>query len=381
MTSRSSAPRPSDVPNDRNLSMITDAARRVASLAGKSTELQLGRPSFQPKERYKSKDFDAGNFKPIKPLSGNPKIAFVDGGNLPVLETPAFSVHFERLYYNCFESGKRVSLGVPNRIEFFAVVNSVGDGDVRYETRLVPLDENLKNYLPDEKDLVFDSYDETLKTGLERVEISRVGNVARSFAEWMLASFVVNELDEGDIFVKDGTLHAPYTNETRYAEISYNNAKKKSILFCGVSKTSQLYTTTGLPIVAAIGRLARENKIKAPGYYENLVEITDPAHKADLNFARLHAKSDHTFRVEILQGQEKQKERIMAALAENSKDLSFPGYPYGLVDADKNARVSYDELGALRILLLSEIAKNKGFELFRDALLGSDAHDWLNRIV
>lgn len=361
--------------------MITEAAKKVAGLAGEMVELPLGRPSFRPAERYRAKDFDLRNFKPITPQDSGAKIAFIDGGNLSVIEAPSFTVQFERVYCNCFAGDARVALGLPNKIEFFVVVTSSGGERITYETHLVPLIEGHRKYLPDEKDLVFDSYDETMRTGLEQVEIPRIGDVARSFAEWNLAKLVAAELEKGDILVRDGTLHAPYTNETKYAEAAYDAAKKNGVLFCGVSKTSHLYTTTGLSLVAAIGRLARENKIKAPGYYENLVDITDPAHKADLNFARLHARSQNTLRIEILKGQESEKQKIMSQLAANSRDVSFPGYPYGLIDADKNARVSYDELDALRMLLLSEISKTKKFGEFKDFLAASDAHEWLNRVV
>ncbi len=361
--------------------MITEAAKRVASLAGSVVELPLGRPSFRPADRYKAKDFDTKNFQPIATTESDFKIAFIDGGNLSVIEAPSFAVQFERAYFNCFDGEKRAKLDLPNKIEFFAVVTSSGGDEVKYKTHLIPLVEEYKRYLPDEKDLVFDSYDETLRTGLEQIEIPRIGEVARSFAEWNLAKLVAGELEKGDILVRDGTLHAPYTNEMKYAEAAYEAAKRNGALFCGVAKTSHLYTTTGLPLVAAIGRLARENHIKAPGYYENIVDITDPAHRADISFARLHARSQNTLRVEILKGQEGEKPRIMSALAANSRDVSFPGYPYGLIDADKNARVSYGELDALRMLLLSEISKAKKFGEFKDFLAATDAHDWLNKIV
>lgn len=362
--------------------MITDAAKKIASLAKARIELPLGRPSFWPKDRYTSFDFDPKNFKQIACASPDSKIAFVDGGNLPLIKTPSFAVQFERVYFNCFDGDKRANLGLPHRIEFFAVVTSFSEGDgIKYKTEFVPLDEKSKKYLPDEKDLVFDSYDETLRTGAEQIEIPRVGEVARSFAEWKFAGFVIDELGKGDIFVKDGTLHAPYTNEAKYAEEAYGKAKASGVLFCGVSKTSQLYTTTGLPLVAAVSRLARENKVKAPWYYEQVVDITDPAHKADLNIAKLNANSDYVFRVEILKDQKNDKGKVMAALAGNSRDVSFPGYPYGLVDADKNARVSYDELDAMRLLLFSEISKGKTWGSFKDFLAGSEAHDFLNKIV
>ena len=380
--------------------MITDAAKNVASLAGEVTELPLGKPSFRPADRYKAKDFDVKNFRPIKTTAFKNKIAFLDGGNLPLIKAPSFSVHFARVYHNCFNGAERVNLGLPQKIEFFIVVSGFGGDDVKYKTSLIPLDENNRKYLPDEKDLIFDSYDSTMTTGGQQIEISRIGEVARSFAEWKMAAFVNRELKTrgspevnlcagslksepcvGDLFVRDGTLHAPYTNESKYADEAYKEAEKNGVLFCGVSKTSQLYTTTGLPLVVAIGRLARQNHIKAPGYYTNIVEITDPAHRADLSFARFHARAENTFRVEILKCQEAHRDKIMSALAESSKDLSFPGYPYGLIDADKNARVSYDELNALRTLLFSEISKTRRFNGFKDFLAGGEAHDWLNKIV
>jgi len=366
--------------------MITDAAKAIASLASKRIDLPLGKPSFQPADRYKSFEFDSKNFKKIDPLSQHShmrnKVAFLDGGNLAVIKTPSFAVHFERVYFNCFQGSERVTLQIPNKLEFFVVVTSSGEGgEITYTTQFIPLNEEHKKYLPDEKDLVFDSYDKTLVEGESRVEIPRIGDVARSFAEWEYASFVCNELSDGDVFVRDGTLHAPYTNQTEYAEEAYDVARKRGVLFSGVSKTSQLYTTTGLPLVAAINRLARDNNVQAPWYYENIVEITDPAHKAELNFAKFNPNSDYIFRLEILKGQEDKKDTIMAALVENSKDITFPGYSYGLVDADKNARVSFDQLDALRMVLFSEISKNNDFDGFKDFLAGSEAHDWLNKVV
>ena len=47
--------------------MITDAAKTIASLAGKRIDLPLGKPSFQPADRYRAFEFDSGNFKSGKP--------------------------------------------------------------------------------------------------------------------------------------------------------------------------------------------------------------------------------------------------------------------------------------------------------------------------
>ncbi len=64
--------------------------------------------------------------------------------------------------------------------------------------------------------------------------------------------------------------------------------------------------------------------------------------------------------------------KIFSALAENSQDPVFLGYPYGLVDADKNARVSNAEKGFLRTVFSSKIDLEKYNQL--------DAHDVLDKI-
>lgn len=360
--------------------MLTDATRRVAGMFGGQAELDLGKPVLQPTERYKAFPFGKKNFKKIEPIKG--RVAFLDGGNLPLIETPSFAVHFDRVYFNLFENNERVQMGLPSKIEFFVVLSSSTiSGEIEYKTDLFTLNEENKKFLPDEKDLVVNSFDESLRTGKERIEISRVGDIARSFSEWNYARFVIENLRAGDVFVRDGTLHAPYTNQSKYAEEAYKAAKANDVGFVGVSKTCHLYTSTGLPLVAAIARLARENNMCAPWYYEKIVEITDPAHKADLNFVKLNQDSKYVHRVEILQGQECQKAKIFGILASNACDISFPGYPYGLVEADKNARVSYRELEPLKMLLLSEISKTRNLDEFKEFLAASDAHDWLNKVV
>ena len=359
---------------------MINAAKQIAELAAKRISLPLGQPSFRPKQYYRSQDFDSKNFKKINLSKQESHTrAYLDGGNLPLIQTPSFAVQFERVYVSAFKGQERTNLGIPSKLEFFVVVTSNDSG--KYETEFISLNEDQNKFLPDKKDLVFDSYDETMSTGGQQIEIPRVGDVARSFAEWNYAKYVCEQLSDGDLFVRDGTLHAPYTNQTKYTEAAYETAKKNQVLFAGVSKTSHLYTTSGLPLVVAINRLARENKAEAPWYYENIVDSRDPSHKADINFAKLNGQSDYTFRIELLKGQEGHKENVMAMLAADSRDISFPGYPYGLVVADKNARVSYEELDSLKMMLFSEISKVSDFGDFKDFLAGSEAHEWLNRVV
>ena len=65
-------------------------------------------------------------------------------------------------------------------------------------------------------------------------------------------------------------------------------------------------------------------------------------------------------------------------MVSNSKDISFPGYPYGLIDADSVARVSGDGMDAYRVPLLSEISKRGGWKKVSRHVCSGDAHGVLD---
>lgn len=357
--------------------MLQRAAKEIADNFRLPTD--LGMPVFRPREHYETSPLLRENYHSITETTGS--IAFLDGGNLEVLSSPNYSVHFIRLYFSIFDDGiKRQKTKIPNRIEFFVAVESVFEKEVLFKTRLFPLHEEHKNFLPDPKDLVFSSIDETLQIGKERVNVSTIGGVSRSFAEWNLASHLLKE-EKIDLFVRDGTLHPAYTNEDTYAIKAQEAAIDSNTIFAGVAKTCRLFTTTGYSLIAAVSKLARNSNINDSWYFDNFVVSNNPSHKADINIAKLHDSAKFILRVELLKDQAQEKERAFALLASNSRDLSFPGYPYGLVDADKHAGVSQEELEPLKYLLLSEFAKNNKLQDMQDGSMAVTAHDWLDRIV
>jgi hypothetical protein len=69
---------------------------------------------------------------------------------------------------------------------------------------------------------------------------------------------------------------------------------------------------------------------------------------------------------------------ITSALASNSKDISFPGYPYGLIDADSFARVSGDEVDKYQVPLVSEISKLGKWKKVSRHICSGDAHSVLD---
>ena len=55
----------------------------------------------------------------------------------------------------------------------------------------------------------------------------------------------------------------------------------------------------------------------------------------------------------------KDVEMIVNQIANNAKDVVFPGYPYGLILADKFARISNNEKEQISLFLKNDKLKRK----------------------
>lgn len=367
--------------------MMTEAIKKlVEKLDSEIKEHDLGNPFFS-KPEYEAFPLEEKHFKQIERMESTRKLGFVDGGNLEILGAPNFSVQVNRVYYNVFDGKIRVHpKTLPPKVEFFsATFSSFKEGEIYYDTSIFPVKKEFKNYLPEESDLSFSSFDRTVMDGLLRADITRVASIARRFAEWEYAKSVVkSELGRGDVLVMDGTLQTAFTNESKYSSSAYKVAKKKGVIFTGLSKTSHLFTDTGLSLIGAMQKLSEDSKLPYNAWYYPIAEVVRQDHEASIFVVRLHPQAQRVFRYEIYKKQAdkldaKEMNEILARMALNSRDISFPGYPYGLIDADHRARVRVDEAERYRIKLFSEISKKEGrWAKFARHILAADAHNLLN---
>lgn len=363
------------------------ARKIIENLDRNIEEHDLGSPFFS-EPRYKTFPLSKENFKPIKEVETDRKIAFVDGGNQEALGAPNFSIQINRLCFNVFKAQSRViKSSLPARVEFFSATrSSFHDGEIFYDTSIFPLNEEFKDLLPEESDLSFNSFDRTVTIGTQRADISRVASIARRFAEWKYASHVVEEeLEKGDVIVMDGTLQTGFTNEYKYSNVLYNAARDKGVIVTGLSKTSSLFTDTGLSLLGAVRKLAEDNNMHSAWRFP-VAEAMTTDHEAIIFVIKLHPRAERVFRYEIYREQflelsEDEVNEILSQLMKNSQDVSFPGYPYGLVDADRFARVRDDEVEGYQILLLSEISKQGKWSKFARHIRAVDAHSVLNMLM
>jgi len=140
--------------------MSVDTIRKlVEKLDDQIIESDLGKPFFSNPE-YHTYPFDSPNFRPINMVKSERKIAFIDVGNQELIGAPNFSVQINRAYFNIFKGNKRVLPNlVPNKIEFFSVTFSrFKNGEIYYDTFILPIREKHLDFLPKEDDLSFSSF-------------------------------------------------------------------------------------------------------------------------------------------------------------------------------------------------------------------------------
>lgn len=367
----------------KNMSM--EISKKIAEFLDSCVaENELGQPCLGPD--YETYPFPPASFPPIRDAESKIRTAFVDGGNQEIVGAPNFSVQINRVYFNIFKGHERIlPKSLPRRVEFYSVTRARCDEDgIFYDTSVFPVKPEFEDLLPNQL-LSFNSMDRTVTLGNQRADISHVAAVARRFAEWEFAGHVLeNELDKGDVIVHDGSLQTSLTNEYKYLARAVEATMKKGVVFAGLSKTSTLFTTTGLSLLGAVRKLADDSGVEG-SWCLPIAKVDKVLHNAFIYVVKLHENAEYVFRYEIYGEQAKNMSEedlalVTSALASNSKDVGFPGYPYGLIDADSFARVSGDEIDAYRVMLMSEISKGGNWEKISRHICSREAHSVLDAL-
>jgi len=342
--------------------MDNSIIEEITKLLDKKAEFNDDFIDFSDK-RYKPLKIDKKNFNKIREIKTNKNIAFVDGGNAEILKTADLSFQLIRVYCTIYKDNKKIK---SKKREFYVLISAVNKEDrIKYKAKI------FNDKFLDEDDLLLDSFDETLKTGEHRVDISKTGEIARRLAELKIIDGLISELDSGDIILRDGDLQATVTNEGKYFDTIYKKALEKKVIICGLSKTSSLLTNKGNSAAFLLGN------ISPPGawYYYPTVEIENKEHQAEMFFIKLHEKSKHVFRFEVFKNNKFKIDEILALLKDNSKDPVFLGYPYGLIEADRFARIGNYEKEYQKTILSAKIGAR--LESFSAPL---NAHNILDKI-
>lgn len=217
--------------------------------------------------------------------------------------------------------------------------------------------------------------------------MERMASMARRFSEWTIAEHIIDsELEEGDIIIKDGSLQTSHVNENKYMDKVFQKAKSRGVIFTGLSKTCRLTTNTGFSLIASVEKFAKENNIQFDQWcYFPIARSIGKEHKAVIMVVKLNKNANTPFRFEILKDQtdkmsKKEIIEIISTIADYSRDITIPGYPYGLFDAHLWARVRNEDLINYKIILDSELARNESLEEFNTRIKAVNMHDKLDEL-
>lgn len=354
--------------------IILGVLEEIIKTLEREVKRDMGRP-------YLSEDHGIHNshddyFKPLRDVE--PRLmAFVDGGNNTILEAPRFSLQVNRVYFNLFKGKERQrpSSKIPEKIEFLSYLSVHDSGDIEVgKVKIFPLSEEHRRYLPIEEDLTV-----TLPGPPDFYQRSRMFSVARRFAEWSFSTHIIEEeLDDGDILVKDGSLDTSFQGERRYLHRILKTADKMGVNLAGLSKTCTLPTPNGNSLIASIRRSARDNNYERWYHPKPVKPKKVKEYTIKIMVVKLHELSDYIFRLDFF-GKDDEAE-VISAIGENTVDPTFPGYPYGLIDADLNARVRMDEVNMYKTSILSGLSEDILEEL-KYHIRAVDAHERLNMIA
>lgn len=291
-------------------------------------------------------------FIPFSPQQN--RVCFVDGGNGEILRGPNVSLHYVKLYASLYDGKERL---FRKQEHFFIFVHTKKkDLDFSFEASLFDMEGELLD-----RHYSVSSLDPSLMFGGHRVLPSTVAEHIRVVEEFRFMRFLINHLDKKDMLVRDGDFacKGPYVeDEVRKLRLS---SEKYGISCLGLSKTSRLCTDSGS---SALRVLSRFSPAGVWAYFSD----------GSVGFTKLHAKSKYVFRFDVFSHDRENLIRILQSISYQADDPLILGYPYGLIEADKSARVSNIEVSEFRSILSAKAGSL--VDSFESAV---DIHDFLNK--
>lgn len=300
----------------------------------------------------KTQHFSNEDFKRILPAQGN--LLFIDGGNAELIASPDFSINFIRIGGALFEGKNKIR---SETAEFYVIIHTIREKDkILVKSRIKKIKGDLDI---DEKELLF-HYSET--------NLNFFSGQIRRICEIKFASHLVKKTDNISCVILDGCLETKTDLELRAMEELKNTSKEKRIDLCAVSKTTSMINQFGESVPFLLN--THINNSGLDRWYFKLAETNIKTF-----FVKLHPLSNYVFRCDTLP---ETGAEIFSYLTFVSNDAVFLGYPYGLIEADRIARVSNREKEMLRLEIAAKSGKRWNHLEQREKAL--DAHRILDNI-
>jgi hypothetical protein len=310
---------------------------------------------------YETIDISKANFKDIS-AQKSCKLAFIDGGNIEIAGNNNFSLQLMRTYHAVYSGNERIK---SKRKDYIVFISTKKDsGDVYY---IVEIYEN-ENLIDTIKLNAYNNH--------EHQKPENAISTVRRIYEIREIAKILPLLEKEDIIIMDGSLSARNELETKEMENMQKLCLEKGISLTSISKTSSIMTDTGSNFVGYINNLGEEGK---KWYYCNICRNNNVLHNAEIIIAKLHPLAEYAFVVDVMKQSYGKVGEILHNLSMNAKDPVFLGYPYGLLEADIQARCTEEEKEFLYTKFLHADPKNAA--KMRKILNTNKAHEVLDSIA
>ena len=307
--------------------------------------------------------------------------AFIDGGSSEIIGASTFSLQQLRVAVIEYVDIHRIGI---KRKDFFCLAK-IEDLD-KIKIKFEALNATIENKSSVEQELIITTGD--VSTKREDNRIYGVETYARKAIEsarrLLELKAVISELKSQSkhafsLVVLDGALD--YTNEEEKKVIKNirSLAMEKNILVLGISKTSTAYCDNGIPIGMFLSKEAESRNIVVPWIYFGIE--TDSEINTSVGFIKLSETSQNfVFRIDYFSGQKEllKNKEIVDILRKQSTDAVFRGYPYGLIEADEEARITNGEIEEAYAQLM--IVSGDKWDELQKASSSVNAHSILDSI-
>lgn len=305
---------------------------------------------------YRPIPLSKNNFHRIVPAQTSRNAAFVDGGNAEIISGADFSLHLIRTAV-VYAHIKKTDIS-----EFFCLIKI--DRNHNYTAEIFP-----ESRFPFK--LSFEPRHPSLRVGKKPFELSKAAAIVRRLAELHAAVRAISNLSRDDFILLDGTLQSDFPNENEFIKKLVESASQSNITVTSLAKTTKLVTERGFSAVQSLSLLAPHNT----WFYHPAAEPLSE-NQPELFFVRLNRSSSFIFRFETFSSPE-EAEKIITVIAKNSNDVMFPGYPDGLITADRFARISERERSYYSGLFRANLGKR--MDRIKYSVSSTSAHDMLDQ--
>lgn len=285
-------------------------------------------------------------------------MTFCDGGNFPLFLTHYYLVQLNRVFISSWSSRKRI---LHASFDFFSMTRQNGE----FLSSVVwPITQ--KGDFPCGIDISDnDTKVRYRELGGFDAQI-RASQIPRRLAE-RGALLKAMEKTEG-YFIADGLLQAEVNSEQRLLQAASKLADEKGLMLAGFAKTAGLLDPGVLP---------RPIISKKGEWYARVGEI--PSRESYLYVVKFHRKAIAPYAVEVSKHGKEDYQSLFSALFSDSLDPHLPGYPHGLIDVDRRARIGHREAERFKNYFLSRLPREVSQEIIRQERAIS-THDILNAI-